>query len=69
MTFSKKKQFFLLSSGSITSTKTLIKTSNKIEILEKDYINWMHNTKNIAYSYEPDKSILFKTKYLYKITF
>ena len=64
MTFSKKKQFFLLSNGSVTSAKTFIKTSNKIEILEKDYINWINNSKNTTYSYEPDKSKLFKTKFM-----
>ena len=64
MTFSKKKQLFLLSNGSVTFEKTFLKTSNKIEILEKDYINWTHNAKNAAYSYEQDKYRSFKTKFI-----
>ena len=42
----KKKQILVFSDGSIVTSKTYVKTSNKIKVLSKDHKTFLLNKKN-----------------------
>lgn len=64
MIFKKSKQILQFSDGSCIVTKTIFKTSKKINILDKDHINFLANRKNKTYT--KDSTLLkdFKFRYL-----
>ena len=42
----KKKQILMFSDGSILDSKTYLKTSNKVKVLNKDHKTFLLNKKN-----------------------
>jgi hypothetical protein len=64
MVSGKKKQIVQFSDGSCIINKTLLKTSKKISILDKDHITFIFNRKNKTYSKDLASFKDFKFRYL-----
>lgn len=60
----KKKQIFMFSDGSTLNSKTYIKTSNKIKILNKDHKTFLLNKKNRSIEHHSKDLNHFKLKFL-----
>ena len=59
----KKKQFLMFSDGSIVNSKTYIKTSNKIKILNKDHKTFLFNKKDKNLEHHSKDLDHFKSKF------
>jgi hypothetical protein len=64
MNFIKKKKIQIFKDGSITTTKTFFKQSNKIRIYNKDHTTFQFYKKNSDFTNNSKNFITFKTKYL-----
>jgi len=60
----KKKKILLFSDGCIATSKTFIKASNKLDILNKDYKTLLLNKKNKFIERDSKNSKNFKAKFL-----
>ena len=59
----KKKQILMFSDGSILNSKTYIKTSNKIKVLNKDHKTLLFNKKNKKNEHYVKNLDHFKSKF------
>jgi hypothetical protein len=64
MNFIKKKKIQIFTDGSLTTTKTFFKQSNKIKIYNKDHTTFQFYKNNSDFISNSKNFITFKTKYL-----
>lgn len=64
MTFKKSKQILQFSDGSCIVTKTIFKTSKKINVKDKDHLTLLANRKNKTYTKDSVFSKDFKFRFL-----
>ena len=60
----KKKRILICSDGTVVPNKTLIKSPNKIKILNKDHKTFLLNQKNNVTEHDSKDLKSFKVKFL-----